>query len=338
MLAASHLTRRFEDRLAVDDVSFEIAAGEILALLGPNGAGKTTTLRMLAGLILPTSGAVTIDGVAVTAASAHGLRGRVGFLTETPGLWDRLTVRRNLLVHAGLQGVAAPADAVDRALAAFDLRDRADDRAAELSKGLRQRVALARTLLHDPAIVLLDEPTSGLDPESARDVRRMIGRMRDQGRAVLISTHNLDEAERIADRVAVLRTRLIALDTPEALRSRLFERRVRIAVTGDTDPLVTLLHRRGIADVRVEQSAAGRLDGSTAGSTPAGSRGDRQTGALSIGVGSDATALQTPDIVRLLVEAGARIDAVVREEPSIEDVYLRLMDPHANSATREARR
>ncbi len=314
MLAASHLTRRFEDRLAVDDVSFDIAAGEILALLGPNGAGKTTTLRMLAGLILPTSGTVTIDGVSVTAASAPGLRGRVGFLTETPGLWDRLTVHRNLLVHAELQGVASPADAVARALVAFDLGDRAGDRAAELSKGLRQRVALARTLLHDPAIVLLDEPTSGLDPESARDVRRMIARMREQGRAVLISTHNLDEAERVADRVAVLRTRLIALDAPEALRSRLFERRVRVVVAGDASPLAAMLRGHGVTDVRI--------DG----------------GALSIGTTANAAAIQTPDLVRLLVEEGARIQAVAPEEPSIEDVYLRLMEPHTGAHRSEARR
>jgi ABC-2 type transport system ATP-binding protein len=299
VIEAAQLTRRFGDRVAVEDVSFGIAAGEILALLGPNGAGKTTTLRMLAGLILPTTGAVTIDGVPVTKTSAPDLRSRIGFLTEAPGLWDRLTVRQNLLVHAALQGVRSPSEAVDRALAAFGLRDRAGDRAAELSKGLRQRAALARTLLHDPAIVLLDEPTSGVDPESARDVRRMIMRMRDDGRAVLISTHNLDEAERVADRVAVLRTRLIALDTPLALRLRLFGHRVRVVVEGPAGPYAALLRDSGALDVRA--------DGST----------------LSVG----AAALDTPDMVRLLVQAGARVESVAPEEVSIEDVYLRLMEP-----------
>ena len=174
MLSVSHLTRHFGSRVAVADVSFALAAGEIFALLGPNGAGKTTTLRMMAGLIAPTSGAVHIDGQQVTARSAGRLRAAIGFLTESPGLWDRLTVRQNLLTYARLYKLADPGQAVARALALFGLADRADDRTAQLSKGLRQRVALARTLLHDPRIVLLDEPTSGLDPESARTVRDLI--------------------------------------------------------------------------------------------------------------------------------------------------------------------
>jgi ABC-2 type transport system ATP-binding protein len=212
MLAASRLTRRFDGRLAVEDVSFEVASGELFALLGPNGAGKTTTLRMLAGLIEPTSGAVQVDRETMTRRSAPRLRSRIGFLTEAPGLWDRLSVRQNLAVYARLQGVRGDRRAVDAALETFDLRERGDDPAAQLSKGLKQRVALARTLLHEPAIVLLDEPTSGLDPESAREVRELILRLRGQGRAILLSTHNLDEVERIADRVAVLRGRLVASD------------------------------------------------------------------------------------------------------------------------------
>jgi ABC-2 type transport system ATP-binding protein len=303
MLEAAHLTRRFDARVAVEDVSFAIAPGEILALLGPNGAGKTTTLRMLAGLIAPTSGSVTIDGHPLTAATAPGLRRRLGFLTEAPGLWDRLTVGDNLLVHARLQGVTNPPDAVRRALGTFGITDRAGDRAAELSKGLRQRVALARALLHDPGIVLLDEPTSGLDPESARDVRELIMTMRRDGRAVLISTHNLDEVDRVADRVAVLRTTLIALDTPHALRARLFGHRVRVVVNGPADAYAAALREHGLADVRGNGSV------------------------ISIGGDGQATGVRTPELVRLLVEAGAEVESVVPEEPSIEDVYLRLMKP-----------
>ena len=282
----------------MDDVSFELEPGEVFALLGPNGAGKTTTLRMIAGLIAPTSGTVQIGGDAMSPRTAAMLRGRIGFLTEAPGLWERLTVRRNLSTYARLQGLASPSAAVERMLDTFGIRDRAQEPAAHLSKGLKQRVALARTLLHDPPIVLLDEPTAGLDPQSARDVRELIVRLRGERRAVILSTHNLDEVERVADRVAVLRTRLVALDTPKALRARLFGARVRIEVEGEALGYVAALGQAGAPDVRAEG------------------------GTLSVGLGASIT---IPRLVRSLVEAGAGILSVVPEEPPLEDVYLRLL-------------
>jgi ABC-2 type transport system ATP-binding protein len=298
LLQASHLTRRFGERLAVDDVSFELAPGEVFALLGPNGAGKTTTLRMIAGLIAPTSGAVQVDGEAMTRRTAARLRGRIGFLTEAPGLWERLTVRRNLTTYARLHGLPSPGAAVESVLDTFGIRDRANDTAAHLSKGLKQRVALARTLLHDPRIILLDEPTAGLDPQSARDVRELILRLRSERRAVILSTHNLDEVERVADRVAVLRTHLVALDTPDALRARLFGARVRIGVEGRADRYVDALRAAGAADVRA--------DGGT----------------LSVALDAPVT---IPRLVRQLVEAGADVVSVSPEEAPLEDVYLRLL-------------
>ena len=294
-LVASHLTRRFDTRVAVDDVSLQLAPGEIFALLGPNGAGKTTTLRMLAGLIRPSSGTVHVEG-------------RIGFLTEAPGLWDRLTVERNLMVYARLHGLDDPARAVDEALDLFDIGSRKRDRAAQLSKGLKQRVALARTLLHRPDIVLLDEPTSGLDPESARDVRELILRLRSERRAVLISTHNLDEVQRVADRVAVLRARLIALDTPAALRARLFGSRVRVRLARAAAPFADVL-KPALTDVQVE---------------------DRT---LSIAVSDVETA--APGIVRALVQAGADVVSVVADEAPLEEVYLRLLGPSSRSARSE---
>jgi ABC-2 type transport system ATP-binding protein len=146
-------------------------------------------------------------------------------------------VRQNLKVHARLHGLPQPDRAVDAAMDLFGVTDRAAEPAAVLSKGLRQRVALARALLHDPGAVLLDEPTSGLDPESARDVRELILRLRHERRAVLISTHNLDEVDRLADRVALLNTRLVALDTPQSLRARAFGARVRVRFTGPADAM-----------------------------------------------------------------------------------------------------
>ena len=219
MLTAVGLTRRFGEHLAVEKASLTLEPGQIFALLGPNGAGKTTTLRMLAGLIAPSSGTVTIDGQEMSRHATASVRGQVGFLTESPGLWDRLTVMQNLMVYARLQGLPNPSQAVKDTMSLFGLANRANQVAAVLSKGLKQRVALARTLIHKPRVVLLDEPTSGLDPESARDVRELILRLRNEGRAVLVSTHNLDEVERVADRVGVLRTRMIAMDTPAALRA-----------------------------------------------------------------------------------------------------------------------
>ena len=305
MLTASHLTRRFDERIAVEDVSFEVGGGEIFALLGPNGAGKTTTLRMLAGLIESSSGAVLIDGERLARASYSRFRSRVGFLTEAPGLWDRLSVRQNLLVYARLHSAADPERVVADALARFNLTTRASDLAAHLSQGLKQRVALARTLLHQPSIVLLDEPTSGLDPESARSVRELILQLRHEGRAILVSTHNLDEVERVADRVAVLRTKLIALDTPAALRARLFGARLRIGLSDAAAPFVAQLRRSGISDIHAEGSV------------------------LSIGV-DDARA-RAPEIVRQLVMKGANVQLVAPAEPPLEEVYLRLLRENAPS-------
>jgi ABC-2 type transport system ATP-binding protein len=301
VLTASHLTRRFGDRLALDDLSIDLGGGEIFALLGPNGAGKTTTLRLLAGLISPTSGKVLVDGEAMTPASASRLRARIGFLTEAPGLWDSLSVRQNLLVYARLYGLESPARAVDEVLRLFEITDRGNDRAAELSKGLKQRVALARSLLHNPRIVLLDEPTSGLDPESAREVRELIVGLRDQGRTVMLCTHNLDEVERVADRVAVLRTRLVATGTPDALRDRMFPPRIRVTLRQPAASFVDLVQRSGFAGV----SADGAV----------------------LSVSLDGRGPRTPDLVRRLVEAGADIEAVEPEERRLEDVYLKLLHP-----------
>lgn len=302
-LTAQHLTRHFGDRVAVEDVSFELEPGQIFALLGPNGAGKTTTLRMLAGLIAPTSGSVRVGSEAMTAGAAPRLRGRIGFLTEAPGLWDNLTVRDNLKVYAQLYGMRDAEKAVSEALALFEIADRSTDRTARLSKGLKQRVALARAIVHRPSIVLLDEPTAGLDPESARDVRELIVAMRGEGRAVLLCTHNLDEVERVADRVAVLRSRLVAIGTPKELRQRLFTPRLRIHVSQGADTFADTLRASGVSDVRA--------DGTW----------------LSLSEGT----LTTPQIVRMLVDAGAGIEAVERDEPSLEDVYLKLLNPDGAS-------
>jgi ABC-2 type transport system ATP-binding protein len=217
-----------------------------------------------------------------------------------------LTVRQNLLVYARLYGLSSPERAVETALERFEIRDRGDDRAAQLSKGLKQRVALARSILHDPRIAMLDEPTSGLDPESARDVRELILSLRERGRAVLLCTHNLDEVERVADRVAVLSTRLVAIGTPSSLRARLFTPRVRVVLAQPAEPFAGTLRQAGLADVAADGVA------------------------LSVGIAG--TSLTTPDLVRRLVEAGASIESVHPEEPPLEDVYLKLLNPEGEAS------
>jgi len=299
MISARALTRRFDDRVAVENLSLEVAPGEIFGLLGPNGAGKTTTLRMLGGLISPTSGDATIAGIPLTRHRMDEVRGKVGFLTESPGLWDRLTVRMNLLVYARLHGVPDAEAAVHRALGLFGLEDRGDSLAAQLSKGMKQKVALARALMHAPPVVLLDEPTSGLDPQTARLVRDLVIRMRDQGRTIVISTHNLDEAERVATRIGVLQRRLIAVDTADALRRRLFGHRIRITLSSDAARFAAVASAAGGTDAQLFE------DG--------------------FSVDVNGTEEHTPRLVRALVDAGASILSVTPDRPPLEDVYLTLI-------------
>jgi ABC-2 type transport system ATP-binding protein len=305
VIRAAALTRTFGPRVAVSDLSLSLRAGEIVALLGPNGAGKTTTLRMLAGLIPPSQGEITLHGTILTSRTADTLRRHIGLLTEAPGLWDRLSVRVNLSTYARLHSLPHPHEAVARALALVGLSDRARDAAGALSKGLRQRLAVARALLHEPSILLLDEPTSGLDPASARHVRDLIADLRRQGRAILVSTHNLNEAEMLADRIAVLNTRLLAVDAPSALRQLFAGARVDIEVEGPADRW---------------QGAIGSPE-----ATSVSASGSVLTLALADHAG-------IPDLVRRLVQAGARIRRVTPGERTLEEVYLSLVGDQGHAA------
>jgi ABC-2 type transport system ATP-binding protein len=302
-IAALSLARRFGDRLAVDGVSFEVAAGEVFGLLGPNGAGKTTTLRMLAGLISPTSGEVRLGGEPFTRQNGSRMRRRIGFLTETPGLWDQLTVLDNMVTYARLFDVGAPARVCEASLRSFGLWERRGDRAVLLSKGMKQKLALARALVHDPEVILLDEPTANLDPEASRAVRDLLAELRGRGRAVVISTHNLDEVERLADRVALVSTRLIAVGHPADLRERLFGRRLRIRLAGTPERMSVFV------------DAVARA----AGAEPRTDRGELLVSLADSSRGA-------PHIIRALVEAGADILEAYEDHPPLEDVYLQLLD------------
>ncbi len=298
MIRTEKLTRTFGSRIAVEGLTLEAQEGEILGLLGPNGAGKTTTVRMLACLLAPSSGEAWVGGHSVL-REPQRVRRLVGILTESPGFYKRLTVERNLRFFAELYGVKEPGPAVQRTLERLGLWDRRKEPVATLSKGLRQRLAIARALVHDPKILFLDEPTAGLDPESARSVRDFIGELASDRRTILLCTHNLAEAEELCKRIAVLRTRLVALDTPAALKSRLFGTRVAVDLAQPRPDLLASLHLPFVGEVS--------LDGHT----------------LTVAV--DDPERDNPKLVRRLVELGAEIRYVQRLERTLEEVYLELM-------------
>jgi len=293
------LTRRFGDRLAVDGLSFRVAAGETYALLGPNGAGKTTTVRMLCGVLPPSGGGARVLGHDVRREAA-AVRARVGLLTETPGLYDRLTVAQVLGFFAELYGIERPQERIDRYLELLDLGPQRDMPTAALSKGMRQKVALARALFHEPALLFLDEPTAGLDVPTQRTVRDLLVRLKRDGRTVVLTTHNLDEAERAADRIGLLSGRLVAEGAPAELRRQQLGRRVLVRLERIDPEVVAAAHEvagDGTVEVVGELLKVSFLDASRS----------------------------TPDLVAAIVGAGARVLGVEVEEATLEEVYLRLL-------------
>ncbi|MGI8449097.1 MAG: ABC transporter ATP-binding protein [Streptosporangiaceae bacterium] len=234
-IEVSHLTKVFGGRTAVSDVSFSVAAGEVFGFLGPNGAGKTTTVRSLGTLIAPTSGSAIVAGIPLSPKNGPAIRSRISIMPESPGLYLRLTVMENLQCFAGLYELDDVRGRLGRALRAVNLEDRARELCGSLSKGLRQRVALARALLNDPAVLFLDEPTSGLDPVATREVHDLIASLRDQGVTIFLTTHRLEEAERLCDRVAILNTTLRLIGRPDELRKQLFRRSVDVRLRAPID-------------------------------------------------------------------------------------------------------
>lgn len=223
MIEAIGLVKDFNGFLAVSDVTLSVGAGELIVLLGPNGAGKTTTVRMLAAILKPTHGRAIVAGYDVAVAPER-VRRQIGLLTEFPGLYDRMTPVDYLDFFGAIQDLpkSTRQTRAEELLRRFDIWEARHLRLGDFSKGMRQKVALVRALLHDPPVLLLDEPTSAMDPASARQVRQFIADMKRAGRTLFVCTHNLAEAEALADRIAIIRQgRIIALDTPHNLRRRL---------------------------------------------------------------------------------------------------------------------
>jgi ABC-2 type transport system ATP-binding protein len=301
-LTASHLGRRFGDRWAVRDIELTVRRGEVLGLLGPNGAGKTTTVRLLTALIKPSEGTASVDGFDVR-EQPDDVRARVGILTETPGLYDKLSATANLDFYGRLYRLDAGvrAERIERYLRLFDLWDRRDDVAGTFSKGMKQKLAITRALLHDPSVVFLDEPTAALDPEAAFIVRESIETLRRAGRTIVLATHNLDEADRLCDRIAFVRGGLLRVDSPAALRGSIGARGLSI--------------RLGLPATDDQLGAVRAIDGVTAATS--------RDGLLRVGA-ADPESI-APDVVRALVAAGGDIVEVRPERTSLERIYFDVM-------------
>ncbi|MES1249015.1 MAG: ABC transporter ATP-binding protein [Actinomycetota bacterium] len=301
-LVVDELSKQFGERVAVSEVSFSLQAGEVFGFLGPNGAGKTTTVRMLATLIEPTSGSAVVAGIPLLPENGVEIRQRISVMPENPGLYLRLTVAENLRFFAGLYGLRSPDRRIAHALEAVNLGSRADDRCGSLSKGLRQRVGLARALLNDPQLVFLDEPTSGLDPVATHEVHELIEGLRERGVTVFLTTHRLAEAEQLCDQVAILDTTLRTIGRPQDLRKQLFTASLVVA-TGQplADPEQLFASVTGVQGWR-------------------GDGGRRYTVTV-----SDPAAV-APELTRALVAAGADVVSIGEAHHSLEDVYLQLVD------------
>jgi ABC-2 type transport system ATP-binding protein len=301
-LVVDRLAKHFGERVAVEGVSFEVAAGEVFGFLGPNGAGKTTTVRMLGTLISPTSGSAVVAGIPLEPESGVEIRQRISIMPENPGLYLRLTVAENLEFFAGLYRLPEQQARISRALDSVGLASRSDDLCASLSKGLRQRVGLARALLNDPAIIFLDEPTSGLDPVASREVHELIDGLRGRGITVFLTTHRLEEAERLCDRVAILNTSLLTIGRPDELRDRLFRRTLLVKTVAPlAAPEQLFANVPGVESWRADGFASYHL------------------------VVADIH-VAAPAVARSLVAAGADILSLSETLHSLEDVYLQLID------------
>ncbi len=288
---------------AVENVTLDVKEGEIFGFLGPNGAGKTTTIRMLTCLISETSGAARIGGLDIRNRSdRRKIRKMVGLLPENVGLYESMSAYKNLDYYGKFYKLkeAKRKERIEYLLELLGLWDKRDVAAGTFSKGMKQKLAIARALVHDPQVVFLDEPTANLDPEASKAVRDFIVELRREKRTIFLNTHMLDEADRICDRVGILKTRLVAVGTPEQLRESLFAKITIVQLEAVTEEVLAALRKLGIDNVEV----AG---------------GDR----LLINVRNPDN--ENPDIIHAIDGAGGRVRSVYQSNPSLEDVYLKLV-------------
>ena len=302
------ISRRFGSLVALDQVSLRVEPGEIVALLGPNGAGKTTASRLIAGILAPSEGDVVVDGISVR-EDPNAVRRRCGMVTDQPSLYERMTLRAYLGFFGSLYELESPRKRAMELALMLGLADRLDMRLGTFSRGMKQKVAIARGLVHDPPVLLLDEPATALDPETARSLRTFIVSLRARHRAILLCTHDLDEAQRIADRVVVLYKGRVAREgTTEALRS--VERPTFVATfEGDEARAIAALARIGVV---------------------AQSHGKNGTPALRFS--ADDAGKTNPAVLRALLDEGIAVLTLVREERSLEEAYFAIVSQAGDPA------
>lgn len=300
LIETNDLTRKFDGVTAVENLTISIKEGEVFGLLGPNGAGKTTTVRVLCCLIAATSGSAFIDGIEIgTEEAGTMIRERIGLLPENPGLYENLTAAQNLRFFAEINGVASSKidSRIKELLTLLDILSEKDRPVATFSKGMKQKIAIARALVHNPKILFLDEPTSGLDPAASKVVRDFIAELGKENRTVFINTHNLPEAERLCDRVGILKTRLIAIGRPDELSQNLWKPRCLIRTEGPAGIYTNNLESmEGVYSVNI-------------------------TG-KEIVMEVDNPERRLPSIIDFLVKSGASISSAGELKRTLEDAYL----------------
>ncbi len=301
MIKVENLTKEFKTVTAVENISFEIPEGEIFGFLGPNGAGKTTTLRMLSTLISPTSGKITIDGKNPEKDSQY-IRSIIGLLTESPGLYEKISAYENLYYFSSFYDVPdnRRKENIKKYLKMFGLWNRKDDLAGTYSKGMKQKLVLARALVHEPKILFLDEPTSALDPESAHMVRSFIKSLKKEKITVFLCTHNLQEASGLSDKVCIINRKIIRVAALSKLQSDTKTKRVEVVFADDAKRYSGLLKdMKEIESVSIEKNVADLF-------------------VLNPNISN-------PVIINRLVGSGANILYFNEIKASLEEIYLDLI-------------
>ena len=302
MIEVANLTRKFGDFTAVDSLTFNLDRGEVFGLLGPNGAGKTTTVRILCCLISKTSGSVRIGDLDTSDRDdAMKIRKMIGLVPDNVGLYDTLGAYANLEFYGRMYEFPEKQlkENIEKYLKMLDLWDKKDLPVGSFSKGMRQKVSLARALVHDPEVLFMDEPTANLDPEAAKTIRDVILDLRRENRTILLNTHNLDEAQRICNRIGVLKTRLIAVDTPENLAKLVSGRKTVV--------LLEEMNDRILGAVRALNPRSVETEGNK------------------IAVGMADPDRETPAIITAIVSSGGKVRSVSETGASLEDIYLQLV-------------
>jgi len=302
MIETENLTKKFGQLAAIDGLTFNVEEGEVFGFLGPNGAGKTTTMRILACLISKTSGEARIAGYDVgNRLDSLEIRKIIGLLPENPGLYDELSAYKNLDFYGKLYECTETQrkDNIKYFLNMLGIWDKRDDTAGMFSKGMKQKLAIARALIHEPKILFLDEPTANLDPESSKTVRDFILELKKEKKTIFLNTHNLDEAQRICDKIGIFNTKLLAIGTPEELEESVWGNKTVIQLEQVTDKILKALYRLSLGNIATDKNK------------------------LIIEVVNPEK--ENPIIVDSIVGAGGQVQYVTKLSPTLEDAYLKFV-------------